>query len=161
MEPTRTLARCCRAACTCRCATAGCRCHPSGPYCRPSQAQRAGAGAGSRGHRSTRPSSKLPACRFSMALAPAQARKRWSVSCAYAVGAFDHVSRRAMLAGLQQCRSLQPLLPYVRQFYASDSTYVWQDAQGNSHEVQQSEGGEQGDPADARPLRNRSTSCPR
>eukprot|EP00439_Symbiodinium_sp_Y106_P066962 s895_g11.t1 len=81
-----------------------------------------------------------------MALAPAQARKRWSVSCAYAVGAFDHVSRRAMLAGLQQCRSLQPLLPYVRQFYASDSTYVWQDAQGNSHEVQQSEGGEQGDP---------------
>ena len=63
-----------------------------------------------------------------------------------AVGAFDHVSRRAMLAGLQQRPSLQPLLPYVRQFYASDSTYVWQDAQGNSHEVRQSEGGEQGDP---------------
>ena len=34
--------------------------------------------------------------------------------------------------------------PYVRQFYASDSTYVWQDAQGDSHEVWQSEGGEQG-----------------
>ena len=63
-----------------------------------------------------------------------------------AVGAFDHVSRRAMLAALQQRPSLQPLLPYVRQFYASDSTYVWQDAQGNSHEVRQSEGGEQGDP---------------
>ena len=30
-------------------AAAGCRCHPSGPYCRPPQAQRAGAGACSRG----------------------------------------------------------------------------------------------------------------
>ena len=38
---------------------------------------------------------------------------------------------------------LQPLLPYVRQFYASNSMYVWQDASGQSHEVRQSEGGEQ------------------
>eukprot|EP00439_Symbiodinium_sp_Y106_P067404 s2042_g11.t1 len=37
-------------------------------------------------------------------------------------------------------------MPCVRQFYASDSTYVWQDASGQSHEVRQSEGGEPGDP---------------
>ncbi|CAE7883168.1 unnamed protein product, partial [Symbiodinium sp. KB8] len=63
-----------------------------------------------------------------------------------AIGAFDHVSRHAMLAGLRQRPGLQPLLPYVRQFYASDSTYVWQDPDSQSHEVRQSEGGEQGDP---------------
>eukprot|EP00439_Symbiodinium_sp_Y106_P008994 s6778_g1.t1 len=34
---------------------------------------------------------------------------------------------------------LAALLPYVRQFYASDSTYVWQDASGQCHEVRQSE----------------------
>ena len=37
-----------------------------------------------------------------------------------------------MLAGLKQRPSLQPLLPYVRRFYDSDSTYVWQDAQVDS-----------------------------
>ena len=37
-------------------------------------------------------------------------------------------------------------MPCVRQFYASDSTYVWQDASGQSHEVRQSEGSEPGDP---------------
>ena len=63
-----------------------------------------------------------------------------------AVGAFDHVSRHAMLAGLMHRPSLQPLLPFARQFYASDSTYVWQDAQGDTHEIRQAEGGEQGDP---------------
>ncbi|OLP76331.1 hypothetical protein AK812_SmicGene43756 [Symbiodinium microadriaticum] len=71
-------------------------------------------------------------------------RKRWSateidpratVLSIDAIGAFDHVSRHAMLAGLRQRPGLQPLLPYVRQFYAPDSTYVWQDADWQSHEA--------------------------
>ena len=47
------------------------------------------------------------------------------------VGAFDTVSRKAML---------------VRQFYASPSEFVWHDAAGQPHTVTQAEGGEQGDP---------------
>ena len=79
-----------------------------------------------------------------------------------AIGAFDHVSRHAMLAGLRQRPGLQPLLPYVRQFYASDSMYVWQDADGQSHEVRQSEGRRRARrPAHARFVRHRATPSPR
>ena len=42
-------------------------------------------------------------------------------------GAFEHVSRAAMLAALHAQPMLQPLLPYARQFYTTASRYVWTD----------------------------------
>ena len=62
------------------------------------------------------------------------------------VGAFDHVSREAMLHGLRNNPALSQALPFVRQFYGSSSTYLWYDDRGVAHEVRQAEGGEQGDP---------------
>ena len=63
-----------------------------------------------------------------------------------AVGAYDHVSRQAMLEGLRSRPALVPLLPFARQFYGSASSYTWLDDNGGEHEVVQGEGGEQGDP---------------
>ena len=63
-----------------------------------------------------------------------------------AVGAYDHVSRQAMLAALHARPELRPLLAYARQFYGAASTYTWTDGQGDSHSIAQAEGGEQGDP---------------
>ena len=57
-----------------------------------------------------------------------------------------HSERLIMCLGTRCAGLRRPLLPYVRQCFASDSTYVWQDASRQSHEVRQSEGGEQGDP---------------
>ena len=37
------------------------------------------------------------------------------------------------------------VFPFVRQFYGTPSTYLWQDDEGAVHDVQQGEGGEQGD----------------
>ena len=62
------------------------------------------------------------------------------------VGAYDHISRASMLSGLQHTPSLTALLPFVAQFYAEPSTYVFYDAEGAAHEIAQGEGGEQGDP---------------
>ena len=63
-----------------------------------------------------------------------------------AIGAFDHVSRQAMLGALSSRPGLQPLLPYARQFYGAPSVYTWVDGNATSHEIAQGEGGEQGDP---------------
>ena len=38
------------------------------------------------------------------------------------------------------------LIPFVRLFYGSPSTYLWEDDTGKVHHVQQGEEGEQGDP---------------
>ena len=62
------------------------------------------------------------------------------------MSAYDHVSRRSMLAGLRRSPALAEALPFVRQFYGVASTYLWEDANGHAHEVGQAEGGEQGDP---------------
>ena len=61
-----------------------------------------------------------------------------------AAGAYDHVSRGAMLEALHARPELQ--LPYGRQFYATPSSYTWVDASGTFHTISQGEGGEQGDP---------------
>ena len=37
-------------------------------------------------------------------------------------------------------------VPFVRMFYGSPSSYMWEDASGVTHTITQSEGGEQGDP---------------
>ena len=61
------------------------------------------------------------------------------------IGAFDLVSRETMLRGLLTVESGESALPFVRQFYGSVSTYLWQDDEGIVHDVHQGEGGEQGD----------------
>ena len=61
------------------------------------------------------------------------------------VGAFDSISRRAMLTGLAQVSGGASTLPFVRMFYGSPSQYLWDDDDGVSHTIPQGEGGEQGD----------------
>ena len=62
------------------------------------------------------------------------------------VGAYDHISRQSMLSTLADRPALAGLLPYAALFYGAPSTYVFYDAEGHAHDVQQGEGGEQGDP---------------
>ena len=62
------------------------------------------------------------------------------------VGAFDLVSRTSMLRGLQGVEGGGSVLPFVRQFYSGPSSFLWDDACGNTHDIFQGEGGEQGDP---------------
>ena len=50
-----------------------------------------------------------------------------------------------MLRGLLTVEGGESALPFVRQFYGSVSTYLWQDDEGIVHDVHQGEGGEQGD----------------
>ena len=78
--------------------------------------------------------------------AATEVNPRTTVLSVDAVGAYDHVSRGAMLGAVLERPALQPLLPYVRQFYATVSTYVWTDSHGRVHDIAQGEGGEQGDP---------------
>ena len=61
------------------------------------------------------------------------------------IGAFDLVSRGAMMSGLLEVKGGASALPFVRQFYGSPSTYLWDDDNGVTHEIAQGEGGEQGD----------------
>ena len=62
------------------------------------------------------------------------------------IGAFDVVSRRAMLEGLQTVEGGDSVMPFVLQFYGSASSYLWEDQEGVVHTIVQAEGGEQGDP---------------
>ena len=68
------------------------------------------------------------------------------ITCVDGVGAFDHVLRSRMFAELLAHPVLQVLVPHVRLWYGSKSKYIWTDASGHPHEVEQGEGGEQGDP---------------
>ena len=61
------------------------------------------------------------------------------------IGAFDLISRNAMLEGLLQMENGDQVLPFVRNFYGRPSTYLWEDEMGTVHEITQGEGGEQGD----------------
>jgi hypothetical protein len=62
------------------------------------------------------------------------------------VGAFDHIYRATMLEKMASMPEGRKLLPFVLMSYGSASTYLWRDDQGQVHDVQQAEGGEQGDP---------------
>ena len=42
--------------------------------------------------------------------------------------------------GVRSRPQLAPLLPFARQFYGSESSYVWTDDAGAEHEVLQAEG---------------------
>ena len=62
------------------------------------------------------------------------------------IGAYDTIARASMLQALAEVEGANTCLPFVRQFYATTSTYIWHDHSGQPHEVLQAEGGEQGDP---------------
>ena len=59
------------------------------------------------------------------------------------IGAYDIVSRNAMFRGVAD---MVKLVPFMRLFYGSPSTFLWEDDEGTVHHVRQGEGGEQGDP---------------
>ena len=65
---------------------------------------------------------------------------RMTVLSVDAAGAYDHVSRGAMLGALHARPDLQALLPYARQFYATASSYTWGDVRGECHAIAQAEG---------------------
>ena len=60
------------------------------------------------------------------------------------IGAFDLVSRESMLRGLSRVEGGDRVLPFVRQFHGSPSTYIWQDEEGIVHDIPQGEGGTRG-----------------
>ncbi|CAE7242782.1 RAD54 [Symbiodinium sp. CCMP2592] len=49
------------------------------------------------------------------------------------IGAFDFVSRRAMLTELQHTPDASAMLPFVRLFYGAPSSFVWTDDEGVTH----------------------------
>ena len=69
------------------------------------------------------------------------------------IGAFDLISRNSMLEGLLRMEDGVQLLPFVRCFYGSPSTYLWGDEMGVTQHISQGEGGEQGDPPHALAVR--------
>ena len=60
------------------------------------------------------------------------------------MGAYDLISRNAMLESLLQMEGGDQILPIVRCFYGSPSTHLWEDDMGTN--IPQGEGGDQGDP---------------
>ena len=62
-----------------------------------------------------------------------------------AVGAYDLVSRTAMLSGLMDMEEGDRLLPFSVLFYSDRSTFLWDDEVGDTHKIRQGEGGDQGD----------------
>ena len=61
-------------------------------------------------------------------------------------GAYDLISRNAMLEGLFRMEGGDQILPFVHMFYSNPSTYLWEDEPGVTQHITQLEGGEQGDP---------------
>ena len=61
------------------------------------------------------------------------------------IGAFDQISRAAMLDGLLKVAGAGQVLPFVLMFYGAPSAYLWEDDAGVIHTIRQGEGGEQGD----------------
>ena len=68
------------------------------------------------------------------------------------IGAFDLISRNAMLEGLMGIDGGDAVFPFVRQFYGHPSAHIWEDDMGNVHEIAQGEGGEQGERDRFRPI---------
>ena len=63
------------------------------------------------------------------------------------IGAFDLISQRGHVGeGLRSVPGGDSVLPFVLQFYGNPSSYLWDYDHGTTHEIKQSEGGEQGDP---------------
>ena len=62
------------------------------------------------------------------------------------VGAFDLISRRAMVSAVHRMPDGDTLLPFILQFCGHPYLHLWEDEEGVVHEIQEGEGGEQGDP---------------
>ena len=62
------------------------------------------------------------------------------------ISAFESMSRRAILLGLDRVAGGRQALPFVRLFHSEPSAYLWEDDAGTVHTIHQGEGGEQGDP---------------
>ena len=56
------------------------------------------------------------------------------------IGAFDVVSRQAMLEGLLTVERSDSAMPFVLQFCGSASSYLWEDDEGVVHTIVQAEG---------------------
>ena len=75
------------------------------------------------------------------------------------VGAFDLISRRAMLEGLREVNAAA--VPFARLFHGQRSENMWEDDLGETHTISQGEGGEQGGFDDAVVVFPRPTPCSR
>ena len=62
------------------------------------------------------------------------------------VGAYDLISRNAMLEFLLQMDGWDHTIPFVRIFYGGPFTHLWEDEMGTIQYIPQGEGVEQGDP---------------
>ncbi len=71
--------------------------------------------------------------------------ERMTVLSIDGVGAFDSISRAAMLSALSQLPGASATLPFVKMWYGQPSNYLWEDDEGQAHRIPQGEGGEQGD----------------
>ena len=54
---------------------------------------------------------------------------------------YDLISRNAMLEGLLRMEDGDQILPFVRCFYGSPSTHLWEDEMGVTQHIPQGEGG--------------------
>ena len=62
------------------------------------------------------------------------------------ISAYDTISRRAMIAGLERVPGGSAASRFVRLFHSEPSAYLWEDAEGVVRTIHQGGGGEQGDP---------------
>ena len=62
------------------------------------------------------------------------------------IGAFDLISRNAMMQCVRRMDEGEQILPFIRAFCGQPSTYLWEDDVGEVHIIPQGERGEQGDP---------------
>ena len=56
------------------------------------------------------------------------------------VGAFDHVSRQAILGNFMRLPRGAAALPFARVFYGLRSVYLWHDQRGHPHDITEAEG---------------------
>ena len=61
-------------------------------------------------------------------------------------GTFDLISRKSMLEALMTVEGGPDIMPFVRQFYGQPPMYLWESDDDTVHQIEQGEGGEQGDP---------------
>ena len=71
---------------------------------------------------------------------------RTTIVSVYGIGVYDSISRNSMLEGFHRMVDGDQMIPFVRLIYGSLSVYLWEDDMGDTHEIMQGEGGEQGDP---------------
>ena len=62
------------------------------------------------------------------------------------VGAYDNITLESMLSGVAGLQGASSILPFVMLSYGDVSTYNWRMSDGTMVEIEQAEGGEQGDP---------------